>query len=181
MLSHKGMSHSAEEKPAALLHLLRATLPREQPTLVFVATRHHVEFLHGLLAAEGLETTYVYGSMDQVRDTHLYRGVVDLGQCFECTGDMSYDITSQSARKINTAKFRSGKCSVMLVTDVAARGIDIPLLDNVINYDFPPRAKLFVHRAGLHCGQHTVHSTSIIMLSQVVLRVPDAAGQPTPL
>ena len=55
---------------------------------------------------------------------------------------------AQAARKINTAKFRSGKCPVMLVTDVAARGIDIPLLDNVINYDFPPRAKLFVHRAG---------------------------------
>lgn len=54
----------------------------------------------------------------------------------------------QAARKIHTAKFRSGKSSVMLVTDVAARGIDIPLLDNVINYDFPPKAKLFVHRAG---------------------------------
>ena len=38
--------------------------------------------------------------------------------------------------------------NVMVVTDVAARGIDIPLLDNTINYDFPPRPKVFVHRVG---------------------------------
>lgn len=36
----------------------------------------------------------------------------------------------------------------MLVTDVAARGIDIPLLDNAIHYDAPAAPKLFVHRSG---------------------------------
>ncbi len=40
----------------------------------------------------------------------------------------------QAARKIHIAKFRAAKVSTLIVTDVAARGIDIPLLDNVINY-----------------------------------------------
>ena len=34
------------------------------------------------------------------------------------------------------------------MTDLAARGLDIPLLENVVHYDFPPKLKLFIHRSG---------------------------------
>lgn len=57
-----------------------------------------------------------------------------------------YGSMDQAARKIHIAKFRARRTMLLLVTDVAARGIDIPMLDNVINYDFPPKPKLFVHR-----------------------------------
>lgn len=45
-----------------------------------------------------------------------------------------YASQPQAARKIAIAKFRAGRVRTLIVTDVAARGIDIPLLDNVINY-----------------------------------------------
>lgn len=47
------------------------------------------------------------------------------------------------------AKFRARKVPLLITTDVAARGIDIPLIDNVVNYDFPAKPELFVHRHGL--------------------------------
>ncbi|KAH9557438.1 hypothetical protein CY35_07G084300 [Sphagnum magellanicum] len=105
-----------DEKPAALLYLVRDLIPAHQQTIVFVSTKHHVEFLFELMKSEGIDLSVVYGAMDQ------------------------------AARKIHIAKFRARKTMLLIVTDVAARGIDIPLLDNVINYDFPPKPKLFVHR-----------------------------------
>lgn len=59
-----------------------------------------------------------------------------------------YSNLDPSARKINTAKFTQNKVNVLVVTDIAARGIDIPSLDFVINFHFPGKPKLFIHRVG---------------------------------
>ncbi|XP_039071409.1 putative DEAD-box ATP-dependent RNA helicase 29 isoform X2 [Hibiscus syriacus] len=107
-----------EEKHAALLYLARDHISSDEQTLIFVSTKHHVEFLNSLFREEGIEPSVCYGDMDQ------------------------------DARKINISKFRSRRTMLLIVTDVAARGIDIPLLDNVINWDFPPKPKIFVHRVG---------------------------------
>ena len=44
--------------------------------------------------------------------------------------------------------FRSGECKVLIATDVSARGIDIPDVTHVINYDLPEKPENYVHRIG---------------------------------
>ncbi|OCK82627.1 ATP-dependent RNA helicase-like protein dbp10 [Lepidopterella palustris CBS 459.81] len=99
-----------------------ASNPKDSPTphstMVFAATKHHVEYLAALLRVSGYAVSYIYGSLDQ------------------------------TARKMAIEEFRSGFTNIMVVTDVAARGIDCPLLANVINFHFPPQPKVYVHRVG---------------------------------
>lgn len=115
-----------EEKDAALLVLLGGRPGAaetvidcdRQRSIVFVATRYRVEYVCALLRSIGLAVVGVYGALDQ------------------------------SVRKSSIARFRKGDARVLVVTDVAARGLDIPMLENVVNYDFPCKPKLFVHRVG---------------------------------
>ena len=60
----------------------------------------------------------------------------------------AYGSLDQTARKMQVQDFRTGMTNILVVTDVAARGIDIPILANVVNYDFPAQPKVFVHRVG---------------------------------
>ncbi|XP_009603499.1 DEAD-box ATP-dependent RNA helicase 10-like isoform X3 [Nicotiana tomentosiformis] len=45
-------------------------------------------------------------------------------------------------------KFKAGECNILICTDVASRGIDIPSVDMVINYDIPTNSKDYIHRVG---------------------------------
>ncbi|XP_018784942.1 PREDICTED: ATP-dependent RNA helicase DDX54 [Bactrocera latifrons] len=107
-----------DERYTALVVLLKYVIPQDAQTVVFAGTQHHVELICYILTKCGISNTAVYSSLDP------------------------------AARKINTAKFVNKKVSVLTVTDVAARGIDIPSLDYVVNLHFPGKPKLFVHRVG---------------------------------
>ncbi|MES1909038.1 MAG: hypothetical protein MHM6MM_001851 [Cercozoa sp. M6MM] len=86
--------------------------------LLFCATRWRAQLVHNLLRAADISSVVAYGQMDQ------------------------------AARRRALALFRSRRRQCMVVTDVAARGLDLPLLDNVINVDLCAAPKTFVHRAG---------------------------------
>lgn len=109
---------NSNDKFAILMNLLKNFIRKGQMTVVFMPTKHHVEYARMLLEKARIDCTYVYSSLDP------------------------------EARKINVSRFTNNKCNVMLVTDIAARGIDIPLLDIVINFNFPFKPKLYIHRVG---------------------------------
>ncbi len=61
----------------------------------------------------------------------------------EIHGDLS-----QTQREKALRKFRAGEIAVLVATDVAARGLDIPSISHVVNYDLPDTPEDYVHRIG---------------------------------
>ena len=103
-------------KEAALLYLLREVIkfPTKNITdcqktplqmLLFVSTKHHAEYICQLLKSSFYSVAMLYGSMEATN------------------------------RQNQLNMFKKGLKSILVVTDVAARGIDLPLLDWVVNYD----------------------------------------------
>jgi ATP-dependent RNA helicase DeaD len=93
---------------------------QEQPrlALIFCNTRRRVKSLQKLLLAEGFPVSCLHGDL------------------------------SQNQRDAIMDTFRKGKTTVMVATDVAARGIDVSNIDLVINYDIPDKMEYYVHRIG---------------------------------
>ncbi|MEK9879603.1 MAG: DEAD/DEAH box helicase [Paracoccaceae bacterium] len=100
--------------------MLREILDQHKgiPTLIFSRTKHGAEKLKTALVADGFKATSVHGNKSQ----------------------------GQRDRAIKT--FRSGEMDILVATDVAARGIDIPGVGLVINYELPNVAESYVHRIG---------------------------------
>lgn len=128
-------STKPDEKDASLLILLRevigipvasAVTKGNPKAIVFASTKHHVEYLSVFLQAAGYRVSYIYGSLDQL------------------------------ARQQQLRLFRQDETDLLVVTDVAARGLDIPTMGHVINFDFPAGVRVFVHRVGrtARAGNH---------------------------
>lgn len=67
-----------------------------------------------------------------------------------------YGSLDQEAREANLASFKNQTNPIMIVTKVAARGIDVRLIDHVIHYHVPGDPKLFIYRSGRAGRNHRV-------------------------
>jgi len=89
-----------------------------QQVLVFSRTKHGANRIAKQLSAKGITSLAIHGNK------------------------------SQGARTKALAEFKNNQLRVLVATDIAARGIDIDLLPNVINYDLPHVPEDYVHRIG---------------------------------
>jgi ATP-dependent RNA helicase DeaD len=89
-----------------------------QLTLIFVNTKRRVDEVAGHLQARGYLAEGLHGNMNQ------------------------------SQRERAMGRFREGRIDILVATDVAARGIDVPDVDLVVNYDVPQDPEYYIHRIG---------------------------------
>ncbi|XP_058212321.1 DEAD-box ATP-dependent RNA helicase 9, mitochondrial-like [Rhododendron vialii] len=78
-------------------------------------------------------------------------------KCEALHGDIS-----QNQREITLSGFRDGRFNVLVATDVAARGLDVPNVDLVIHYELPSTSEIFVHRSG-RTGRAGKKGTAILV------------------
>ena len=91
---------------------------RVSSALVFVRTKHGADRLTGQLFRDGIRVATIHGNK------------------------------AQSQRIAALDDFKAGRVSILVATEVAARGIDIDALPHVVNYDLPRSAEDYVHRIG---------------------------------
>ena len=99
---------------------LARILDMEAPksALVFCRTRIEVDELTAMLTSRGHKAEAIHGGMNQPQRDRVM------------------------------ASFRSGQTELLVATDVAARGLDIPSVSHVVNYDLPMSSEVYVHRIG---------------------------------
>ena len=141
--------------------------------LIFCNTRRDVNAIGAYLAGPGgLACNPTTGDR-----TMIWR-------CDTISGDRS-----QKEREAAIKAFRSGEISVLVATDVAARGLDIAGIDHVINYDFPTGeggAEEYVHRigrtarAGATGTAHTLFTFADSRHAAALATLLADAGQPIP-
>lgn len=132
------------KKPVSLrVRPEEVTVEKIDQHVVNVAQKSKTQALKQLLAEPALRKAIVF--------TRTKHGASRLGKKLEKQGlgvEVIHGNKSQNARTRALANFTSGQAWILVATDVAARGIDIPEISHVINFDLPHEPEVYVHRVG---------------------------------
>jgi len=96
-----------------------------------------------LIRSQGYERIMIF-----CNTKHMCQRLSDDFQRAKLDADCIHGDIRQSQREKTMQKFRDGKLSILIATDVASRGIDVDDVDFVINYDIPDENEYYVHRIG---------------------------------
>jgi ATP-dependent RNA helicase RhlE len=99
--------------------------------------------LNKLLADPALKTVLIFSRTKHGADRVTKNLAIDGHEAAAIHGNKS-----QNARQAALKSFSSGKVRILVATDIAARGIDVPNITHVINYELPDDAENYVHRIG---------------------------------
>ena len=108
-----------------------------------VAKPDKIELLAHLVREEAAENVLVFSRTKHGADK-IVRKLRKVG----ISGEAIHGNKSQQARQKALKAFKAGTITVLVATDIAARGIDIDRLQLVINYDLPNEPETYVHRIG---------------------------------
>ena len=138
-----------------------ATRVMRTPQRVEIDSPHekHASITQSLLWADNM--THKRKLLDHsLRDTTMNQSIVFACTQVECDG-LANDLVqegfsavalhgalSQGLRNRRLMAFRDGRVQILVATDVAARGLDVPTITHVINYGLPMKAEDYVHRIG---------------------------------
>ncbi|TCP11249.1 superfamily II DNA/RNA helicase [Crenobacter luteus] len=105
--------------------------------------RHKERLLDAILKDSGFDQAVVF-TATKVSTEEIADKLSDMGYAAACLhGDMP-----QSWRNRTLNDLRRGRVRILVATDVAARGIDVPTITHVVNFDLPKQAEDYVHRIG---------------------------------
>ena len=139
-----GLANSILKNPAKIeVTPQSTTVERIDQKVLFVEKTNKPLLLKRILKDETLTSALVFS-----KTKHGANKVVEFLEKNSVSVAAIHGNKSQGAREKALASFRAGSIKVLVATDIAARGIDIPAISHVINYDVPVDPESYVHRIG---------------------------------